>query len=245
LNNPLRYTDPTGHTTCDADGYCGYHPSADSVAASFGVKFTNEGIAWTTAEKLATLEAVVAVAQRLGASSGDTAINTFKGIYGAVHFQMGGCGDDCKSKDKNGKAYGKEGGAFSSGWQSNHGDGYFLIKIATMEDNGGFRGILQMIHELGHTYDYAVELNTGSRRSAAMPDNIANRDSLRPNGYWYNGKFTEQDDVLLWQMHPLSMGNGDSRSEIFADIFVAWTLNAWNTDPKFAGAVQAAQDWMP
>lgn len=105
-------------------------------------------------------------------------------------------------------------------------------------------GARQMVHELGHIYDYVIERDTG-RRSDAMPDNVFTRNSLRPNGYWYNGVFTAQDDRLLWQMHPLSMTNGGSRSETYADIFVAWTYNAWNANPKYAGAVSAAQGWMP
>ncbi len=101
--------------------------------------------------------------------------------------------------------------------------------------------MLHMIHELGHAYDSAM-----GNISETMPDNVFTRDSLRPNGYWHNGIFTKDDMVFGYQMHPLTMDeNGKSRGETFADIFVAWTMNAWNTDPAKAGAVQAAQDWMP
>jgi len=97
-----------------------------------------------------------------------------------------------------------------------------------------------MVHELGHTYDYAM-----GDISETMPDNVYTRNSLRPNGYWYNGIFTADKIVLVWQMHPPKDGEDDSRGETFADIFVAWTFNVWNTDPAMAGAVTDAQAWMP
>lgn len=114
------------------------------------------------------------------------------------------------------------------------------IGIATMVDDGGIRGMTQMVHELGHTYDYAM-----GDISETMPDNVYTRNSLRPNGYWYNGIFTADKIVLVWQMHPPKDGEDDSRGETFADIFVAWTFNVWNTDPAMAGAVTDAQAWMP
>jgi hypothetical protein len=245
-DNPHRYTDPSGHTSCEGpNGECDIEYSTPTALGqlrarlrSYGVKLTGD---WRNhvSEQWAVFFGVEAVGWRLAAAGyGTSATGAFKNVYGAVHFQWG-CGDDCRSKDKNGKAYGNEGGAFAAGWQANNGDGYNLIKIATMLDDGGIRGMRQMVHELGHIYDYA------KGTSGTMPDDVYTRDSLRPNGYWYDGTFYEQDDVLLWQMHPLSMSNGDSRSETFADIFVAWTLDAWNTNPANADAVQAAQDWMP
>lgn len=43
-----------------------------------------------------------------------------------------------------------------------------------------------------------------------------------------------------WQQHP----DPNSQSETFADMFVAWTYNAWNTDVNNAGYVTSAQNWM-
>jgi len=158
----------------------------------------------------------------------------FKNVYSAVHFT----GGDCKPcADKNGN----QSGAANYGWQKDDG-GYYRIGVVTMEGKGGFEGMVQMVHELGHAYDYA---NGNISDKGSMPDNVYTRDSLRPNGYWYNGVFTADDTVLLYQMHPNYMSNGSSRGEVFADIFVAWTLDAWNEDPANSQAVADAQAWMP
>jgi len=219
----------------------------DKALNEFGVKLDGGDNNWNDKRKLAVVDAAWAVGTKFAEEGGNgkSASEAFLAEYGYVHFKWG-CGDDCREKDKKGKPIGKEGGAFAAGWQSNNGNGYFLIKIGTMEDDGGMRGMIQMVHELGHIYDYVIERNTGSRRSGAMPDNVYTRNSLRPNGYWNNGIFTVDKTVLLWQMHPPGK-NGDSQSEAFADIFVAWTFNVWNTstDPLNVDAVSAAQAWMP
>ena len=115
-----------------------------------------------------------------------------------------------------------------------------------MVDNGGIRGIIQMVHELGHNFDYAMQKSGGRTTSENMPANVYTRASLYPNGSFNaDGSFTENDEALLLQMHPLSMKNGDSRGETFADIFVAWTFNVWNYHPENAKDVAKAKAWMP
>lgn len=164
-NNPIRYIDPTGHNEECGIGQSGCHGgtytpedhkgSLDRVLKSNGVTLDGGMNNWTRERKYAVLTAVFNVGRKLAQTTKEieTGAEAFMNVYGAVHFQWG-CGDDCRSRDKNGIPYGDEGGAFASGWQANNGNGYFLIKIATMVDNGGFRGMLHMVHELGHTYDY-------------------------------------------------------------------------------------------
>ena len=148
------FMDPSGHTACQGKNW-------DDGPQCFGKtpeeKLKKLGVTVDPKMPPRFRNAIIAAAIETGGAfaehSGGSAESAFKNIYTAVHFQMG-CGDDCRSKyqtgSKKGQAYGNEGGAFSSGWQNT--SGYFLIKIGTMEDNGGMRGMIQMVHELGHNY---------------------------------------------------------------------------------------------
>jgi hypothetical protein len=62
------------------------------------------------------------------------------------------------------------------------------------------------------------------------------RDALRPDA---KGR-------LDWQQHPpyMNADGQDMAGELFADTFIAWTYNSWNTDPLNVNAVTDAQNAM-
>lgn len=84
-----------------------------------------------------------------------------------------------------------------------------------------------VIHELGHAFYHA----TGDK---ALGTSFS-RDALRPNPPY----------KLLWQQHPNAGG-----IELFADTFIAWVSDAWNTstDPDTVDLVEdakyATDHWM-
>lgn len=240
LGNPVRYTDPSGRTTCDADGYCGYRPSADSVAASFGVKFENGSRTWTIREKLIALTAVVDVARSLGARAGDTAINTFHKVFNTssvpMVFLRGNKGsqftNDGSGFDENGKAnycqIGSGGCTVGYTRYENTGQQVNLIKFETLSPVF-LRARNNVVHELGHAFYNELgkpELNSLGAFS---------RDALIRN------KTVGGKEVLEWEQHPHA-GSG----ELFADTFLAWTYNAWNPNPPNTNplAVDNAKDAM-
>ena len=100
-----------------------------------------------------------------------------------------------------------------------------------------FRMVKNVVHELGHAYDnslgYYNEDQVWIRRSTGM---TFTRDVLRPNRV--NGEISPRH--WDWQQSPSNNSN-----EIYADMFIAWTYNAWNFDINYAQEVSDAQEWMP
>jgi len=89
---------------------------------------------------------------------------------------------------------------------------------------------------LGHAYDHS--LHDGPRSDPAISPFLTQRDRiLRSNPVC--------DNCYDWQQHPPSMDAlGFTPGETFADMFIAWTYDAWNTQPENALQVEAAQSWM-
>ena len=226
-NNPIIHTDPTGHATCDEEGNCyerGRQVESLRTGSTrsmtfeemYGISFDGN---WTERHRNAVKAAVVKVGQRLAGSGGNGA-TAFQEALGGINFTWG---------DANANAYcagNTGGGCTSNSHQINFwgmsGDGTYQFE----------RGIKNVVHELGHAYDN--RLGTGPRLDMGA-EIYNNRDRiLRPNpvvaGY----------ELLDWQQHPHDV----SPSEVFADMFIAWTYDAWNTDPYNAQVVSDAQTWM-
>ena len=112
------------------------------------------------------------------------------------------------------------------------------IDFWTMAGDGDSYGneltndIYNAVHEFGHAYDY------GHGYPSNGSYGILSRAALRGNGI---------GECCMFQQHPPSMNaNGDeNQGELYADTFLAWTLNAWNTSPLYQNAVGLAQGYMP
>jgi RHS repeat-associated protein len=197
-NNPIRYTDPSGHYVCPDDGCL--RPTAESVLARFGVRLdTIAGGAWSTAEKLAVLKGVVDVGKRFAELLGGTAAGAFMQVYGhSFRFT--------RSNETPGNA------GYANDY--NHITLYNVANSPNyFEDHPRL-----IVHELGH----ALNLATGR----AAEDSIAAgllRDSdgvfTDETGRFY-GFSGGWDD---WQF-----GWDNTQSEVFADMFVGWVYNSWD-----------------
>jgi hypothetical protein len=92
--------------------------------------------------------------------------------------------------------------------------------------------IKNIVHELGHSFYHKI--------GNPLLGNSFSRDALIRNPSYANGEF------LDWEQHPPSMnvGGQDIPTELFADTFLAWTYNAWNSLAANEAAVTAAQNAM-
>jgi hypothetical protein len=226
----LRYTDPTGHKYCDDHdgGTCTrLSNSIEDTARKYRVRF---GGNWKghVHEQLAVLAAIedVGVAFASTRENGESASEAFGAVYGHVTIGWGGTGatgTECPSVTS--------GGCTSSSHQIN-----FWSMTGHLQ-NDMARMIKNVVHELGHAFDNSLtypDPDTGKSRrpDQDIPGGITRDTVLRPN---------VPDGRLDWQQHP-----GANGPEFFADIFLAWTYNAWNTntDPQNVAALNVAQGFM-
>ncbi|MCG2783910.1 MAG: hypothetical protein L6461_02280 [Anaerolineae bacterium] len=89
-NNPLRYTDPSGHSTCTDDGYCGssnatsyWNKVIKDLSSSYGITFSGK---WSQKDKLAALTGAIVVAGALSKYTGVESISSFKAVFGELTF---------------------------------------------------------------------------------------------------------------------------------------------------------------
>jgi hypothetical protein len=100
-NNPVRFTDPSGHVPCFEDGYCPRNGITEenlliNWAAYYGVTYQG---AWTIENKWIALDAVKAVGSAIANVIGGTIAHAFRTVYGAMTFLWGteGTTGDCSS----------------------------------------------------------------------------------------------------------------------------------------------------
>lgn len=258
-NNPLRYTDPTGHgVDCGIGTNCVTKPGTMGVAPNLStykcyscskpmsptsiLKKYNVTLqdGWTEEHQWAVVHGVSAVASRLARerNQNETGIGAFRAVYGFVNFTWGdsGAGPGCVGTTG--------GGCTTSRNQIN------FWTMAGDTDNTPFRMAKNVVHELGHAYDWTFyDSTTQTRPSNSMPSNIVrNRDLfLRPN-LWTDPATGLQypspgNDYYDWQLHPHPLPDV-AQSETFADMFVAWVYDAWNTDPNNSLYVDDAKVWV-
>jgi hypothetical protein len=89
LNDPVRYTDPTGHiVSCEAEENCKEVRRTDKLTAeeALGEAFSKFGVkvsdGWSTKHKFAVLNAVQLVGSRFAEEIGGTAVEAFREVYG-------------------------------------------------------------------------------------------------------------------------------------------------------------------
>jgi len=232
-NNPIRYSDPTGHKICeDEDGGCkGWMnvpttpARARSILHRFGVKLSGK---WDDKHIYALTYAVVDVGTKFASARGigETSSQAFNEVYDGINFSWGGSGATGQCADPNIGS----GGCTSNSHQIN------FWSMSGEFNNDISRMIKNVVHELGHAYDNSLyDPTTRSRASTNIPDIfVRNRFLiLRPNPVC--------DTCYGWQQN-----REQSPHETFGDMFIAWTYGVWNTssDPNVAQMIVDAQAWM-
>ncbi len=233
LGNPLRLKDPTGHKpVCDDtnDAACGpemtLYEAWEAAGAVFGITFAGE--TW----RVENMQAVVRAAYLIGnkyAGIGETASGAFNRVYSGVTMTQDSKCKDCRTKAQNDRC----GNDFSGDCAAGGGvtTGSHSISFAVMSGQGTDfmdRMVKNVVHELGHVRNDnsggKLVDDLGNTKISGMRDSI-----LRPNP---GGNFD-------WQQNE-NPGSG----ELFADMYIAWVYDAWNTEPFNAGDVDQATQWM-
>jgi RHS repeat-associated protein len=222
-NNPLRYTDPSGHVLVG-----GVAPDDSYMQRNaYGVQFTaGAGASWNWDGRgayLAVLDGVEAMAQSMVgalaqrnkeyAKTGDfdLMVNVpplaalFKETMGGINFrimpqcQVNGCFD------------GVDPGAWAWSQIGNLGEVWVNENAFAM----GYTGVAaerNTVHELGHGID--------QRGGGAASRNLAAAWAAEPRLTRNSGGFAAGGG---WQQNPSS-----AASEVFADMVLGWTYNRWD-----------------
>jgi RHS repeat-associated protein len=243
MNNPLRYTDPSGNDPCDTpygDDLCSDNSTPvllegevtfEALAGLYGITFNGEG--WTSSEMLAVINAAEAV----GAAFADnmegnlTQVEAFRKVYGGINFTKGlkGASTECS--------------AIASGMCTSGANQINFINMAGEGFTGGMaflRNRNNVVHELGHAFSWAK----GGDPYDVLGTDIGTDSNLeRGTEPDYNYGFAIGYNHLTWQM---STVNASSPNEIFADQFLAWTFDRWysGTDEANMSMANARRNWM-
>jgi len=231
LNNPLKYTDPSGHVPCsDIYEFCGTMVFDGQITTSilrralrrYDVHLTTDGESqWRFANVHAVYFAITIIANKFSEETGNSPTQSFKDVFGSMEIRM------CKS------------GCVDSGFGWAKGDHLILFDgfYGSMEKN-----IRLVTHEFGHIFDRAV---CGSRGSSGACPNIfaglgARGDLSRSWGFCSVfssaclGRTGYEDQGFAggwedWQFGAnLADGTGSS-GEVWADMFLGWTFDSWDS----------------
>jgi RHS repeat-associated protein len=232
MNNPIRYNDPTGHKYCDSQdsGDCRrLSNSIEHTAIKYRIRFKGN---WNghVKEQLAVLAAVEIVGATFASAReiGESASEAFGAVYGHVNIGWGGIG-----------ATGTQCPAVTSGGCTSSSQQINFWSMSGHMQNDMSRMIKNVVHELGHAFDNSLAypdpnpdpvIGRMRRPDEDMPSGMTRDTVLRPNPI--AGR-------LDWQQSDQNTSN-----EIFADMFIAWTYDAWNTDSANQKRVTAAQAFM-
>ncbi|WKZ53206.1 MAG: RHS repeat-associated core domain-containing protein [Anaerolineales bacterium] len=232
LNNPLKYTDPSGHTAVCVDfadnGEClGWEDQAvttDEKLALFGVILVGE---WSDAYKLAVLIAIQAVAIRISDIVEGSVYDAFKNAFNITStslmtFTWGSC-DKCNG---------------AGGYTYSPHDIRFASMSALWRSDYFMRSVNNVVHELGHAFNHANGWDPVNRLSNSMSTNSwLERGSNQ--GYSYG--FASTGDKGTWVQNPST-----ATSEVFADQFLGWVFNQWERTASGDLSAQASEraSWM-
>ena len=212
---PVKYFDPTGHNPqCGPDGvWC-----SDNFEEKYGINFQGR---WSLRDKAAVRSGVIGVAYKLSITLGlDNPAMAFALVYGYIKFEMGNC-DQCDP--------GSDVAAYT---YSAH-----EIRFTGLSNWSGLSGNIRrrnhVVHELGHAFKWALhskseidvysELGQYRISHPDFPDRETFDGPSLTTGP-FDG-FASRQNQTSWQV---SLEGSDS--EEFADQFLGWTFNKWETN---------------
>lgn len=237
LNNPILYNDPSGHKACEGtDNACKGWENVPSTPALAHQIIRRHGVTlsgnWIYKDVMAVAFAVADIGAQFASQrhQNESSADAFQAVYDHVALIWKGSPGKC------GNDYVSSGGCT---------DGPNQVRFWSLSgqlDTDLVRMVKNVVHEFGHVYNDghhygpSTNLDNGTlrfNRPLFLRPNMADGE-ISPNHY-------------DWQQHPPEMdADGWSGGETFADMFVAWTYNAWNTNSatENVNAVSEAQAFM-
>lgn len=157
-------------------------------------------------------------------NKGESAAQVFTKVYDeGINFTLGGgnASGDCIGVTSGGCTSSKSQINFWS--MAGHGDLFIMMG--------------NVIHELGHAYNHALHEGPINDMPYWMPN--ARNLFLEPNS---RAPIPNACDDCPYYQYDRAL----TPTETFADMFVAWTLDVWNTstDPQNVAYVTNAQNWL-
>ena len=202
--------------------------SLDRVISSFGITVSGN---FSRNEKWAILKAARLVGDKFAKErqNGETAADAFVAVYNGINFKkeenVGICGDPLIPVNNGGCTDNAHDIRFWS--MAGHGDPFIMMG--------------NVIHELGHAYSNHLSNGPEINMPYWMYDEVNPGRALflQPNSR--APVPNPCDDCYYYQYNRAS-----TASETFADMFVAWNLDVWNTSTENANvdAVRDAKEWM-
>jgi len=208
----MKYIDPTGHMICDSDGECHVRYTLEGVLDTYGVELLEESAKWSSSERIAVLDAVVAVAIRMGVTTKTSSVGAFRYEYGT--------NSENPLQFVKVSSYKYRGLVFDAGCLASNSH---LIQVAKLSQATTNRpdslamnlNINNFVHELGHAF---VQHWWGNKPDTKSPYSKIKGKLLSEAGWPTIIPGAEN----LWRQ-----GEGTSGNEIFADMFLGWTFNVW------------------
>jgi RHS repeat-associated protein len=240
-NNPIRYTDPTGHVCVEGggtdnefvtNGKCDGFSKAAPTLSQMGITLDT---GWTKRDTRRIREEAVAIADTLKGACGNgcsrmTSSEIFRKVFGTrtVNLNNDGLGAGCELLNCS---------QGTSGWLGLSGNAQGLI-----------------IHEFGHIFDHLITGQWGYGRtvlgSTTIYDETGDYVEGIPvgGGAWTRRNDGYRCDTYPCQQHPLNVSGGETAGEDFADMFMNLVLDYSDiySSGGFASnpAGKARHDWM-
>jgi RHS repeat-associated protein len=232
LNNPLKYTDPTGH---DVDCAVG---EARSVCQStqpdtsptweelFGISLEGQ---WTEDDRIAIYSAVMDEGLKLQGFVGGKAWEAFRKVYGTSSSDplrivwgtsAAGLSSECA-------------GAVNAGCTSSpHLINFTFDKGSIYEETANRNGAMafalarnNVVHELGHAFALRWYNTDGTYDASGPYTNIPRELVGGDEGFAESPPSAQR----TWRQHPCVASDSACPHETFADMFLGWTYNTWGS----------------
>lgn len=205
--------------------------AGENIEDHFG--FSMEGN-WSEEDKDTVVESVLMVSHAMAEITQGSPHEAFRLVYGTsadnpLVFGWGNC-PECNGLG--GYTYGRH-----------------LIRFESLSPISELRRRNNIVHELGHAFHWAMVHNGVDPDPYRMLEITQNSDPTFPNRLvppqerWSTGPnygFASPQKVYTWQQNP-----SEIIQEEFADQFLGWTFNEWETDEfGLTTAGQLRSDWM-